>query len=157
MTDRITCVHEAAHACVAIVRGWDVRLVQVHRPGTRADGSAGRCEVASWRTEVNTDPVGVLCFLLSGAAAERRLTGRTSPRDAHDREIAALLAASICERDDPHDPRVRSLLASVETLARALMYDETIWRAVERVAAALQRQGVLSGRDVQLHLREARR
>jgi len=36
------------------------------------------------------------------------------------------------------------------------MYDPLVWRAVERTAAALQRAGTLSGRDVAVILREAR-
>ena len=63
----------------------------------------------------------------------------------------------ILELDDTHHPRVRALVASAEAMALALMYDATVWRAIERVAAALQRKGVLSGRDVQLALRESRR
>jgi hypothetical protein len=128
----------------------------VHPPGAHpAEG--GRCHIIDWRRELNTDPVRCLVYVLAGAASEQRLVGRTSPGDGDDREKAAILASSICEVDDLQHPRVRGLLASAETAALAMMHNETTWRAIERVAADLQRRGTLTGRDVQVHLREARR
>jgi hypothetical protein len=158
VTDRVTAFHEAGHAVAATVFGLDLRLVTVHQPGTRADDTAGSCELSSKLTELDRDPHRVLTYILAGAAAERRLTGRTSPRDAKDRAGAATVASFILEIEDEQHPSVRGLVAAAEAQAVALMYcDETVWRAVERVAKDLQRKGRLTGRDVQLCLREARR
>ncbi len=155
-TDHVTAIHESAHSVVACVFGFVVGLVQLHQPGARPN-EAGRCELASWRQDLNEDPARVLVFVLSGAAGEKRLTGRTSPRDGFDRELAAGIASTILELEDTRHPRVRALVASAEAQARALMCDEIVWRAVERCATALQRSGVLSGRAVQVILREAKR
>ena len=152
--DRITAIHESAHATIAMQFGFDVRRVLLHRPGARVD-EAGRCETSSWRQDLNADPVRALCYLLAGAAGERRLSGRTSSRDATDRAQAATVASVICEVDDESHPRVRALMHAAETMALGLMYDPVVWTAIERVAAALERKRELSGRDVALVLREA--
>ena len=78
-------------------------------------------------------------------------------RATTDRAEAVRRAAALCQCTDVDDPRVRARLASAEAMAVALMYDPIIWKAIELTAKALERNSFLSGRDVQLLLREAKR
>lgn len=105
--DRITAVHEAGHSVIAAQFGFEIAHVVVHPPGAHAD-ELGHCKVASWRADLNRDPHRAVVYLLCGGAAETQLTGRTSPRDASDRALAAGVAATIYESDDDDDPRART-------------------------------------------------
>lgn len=153
MTTHEIAIHEAGHGVTATQYGFPVRHVQLH-PQARRDGEAGQCLIASWLRTVDGDPSRALVYMMSGGAAERRLTGRHARGDASDREMAIHLASLIREKP-VDDPETVKMVARAETIAFAQMLNPTTWRAIERVAAALVQKHTLSGRDVRLLVREA--
>lgn len=144
--DPLVAIHEAGHACLGAMSGMDVRTVILHRPGARQE-EAGRVELHDMAAERDADPTRFLIFLLAGAAAEKRACGRYTPRDAHDRHIAALFAA-VTLNEEPDSARVRSMLEAVQLVANARIADDATWHWIERVAKQLVRRRRLTGRDV---------
>jgi hypothetical protein len=149
--DVLTSIHEAGHAVIASQFGLDVRHVQMHRDG------GGCCEIRSWLEEVNNDPIVALVYMFAAGAAEQRLTGRPSVRDAVDRAQALELARVMHDHAAAADPRVVAALRAAEALATAAVQNATTWAHIERTARALRRRKQLSGRDVQELRREAGR
>jgi hypothetical protein len=149
MRDRTTAFHEAGHATFASMRGYDIRrvLLQPHRDLGPDEG--GRCEVADAAAEIDAYPADFLIYLLAGAAAERRLVGRTSDRADFDVRQAREVAASALQQD-PASEAVSSIVASATALAHAKMCDDRIWKWVDVTARRLLKRGVLTHRDVQL-------
>jgi hypothetical protein len=92
--------------------------------------------------------------MLAGAAAERRQTGHTSPRDEADREEAWTMCSVYLKDATPET--IRTEMAAAEAIALAAMHNEDLWAWIQRTANALARRRRLSGRDV-AELREARR
>ena len=151
--DYITAVHEAGHALVGACYGYDVKCAVVHVTNSRQD-EGGRVELHDWNGERDANPNRFLVYVLAGAAAERHATGHYSSRDAADREYAATLCAVYLNADITSDA-VRKEMDIADTLARAMMHDDDLWRWIERVSKALTKRRRLTGRDIH-ELREAR-
>ena len=156
--DPIAAIHEGGHAVVAACAGYDIREVVLHPIGSRPD-EAGHCLLQSdWEAELRADPIGFLVYLFSGGSAEKRGCGSTSARGAQDVETAAFIAAEIIhDGADANSARVQGTLRAAAAIADSRMAIPGTWRAVQRVADALRRRRRLTGRDVQLLLREAQR
>lgn len=144
--DDLVALHEAAHGVVAQMSGMDVRAITLHRADARQD-ERGRCELWNYADERDADATRFLIFLLAGASAEKRATGKYTPRDANDRHIASLLA-SVTLNEAPDSPRVRTMLTNAQLIANARIADETTWGWIQRVAAQLVRRRRLTGRDI---------
>jgi hypothetical protein len=95
-----------------------------------------------------------LVYACSGSSAEQRLCGHTSARNARDVEIATAAAVVFHDGADAHSAKVRGTLCAAQAIADSRMLMPGTWRAVQRVADALRRRRRLTGRDVQLLLRE---
>jgi hypothetical protein len=149
-------LHEAAHAVIACCAGFDIREVVLHPTETRA-AEGGRCVLWDQTAEFYRDPFGFLVYACSGSSAEQRLYGHTSARNARDVEIATAAAVVIHDGADANSARVQGALRAAAAIADARMQTGAIWESVQRVADALRRRRRLTGRDVQLLLREAQR
>lgn len=147
MTERQTCAHEGGHCAIAVQYGYSIRRVVVH-PRRTPTGEAGLTELHSFENAIDADPARALVYVLAGGAAERRLTGRKDCGDLRDREQAIAIASIIHEKKPLDHADIAATVARAELIARALMLDPTVWRAVEAVAKALERQRRLSGREV---------
>ena len=119
--DPVAAYHEAGHCIAGLHRGFWIRSLTLS-PGD--PHKAGCCELpASWEEDYLTaDPIGFLVYTFAGGAAEKRLTGQTSARDAQDRETASAIASIIVhDGADAQDPRVQATLRTCAVLADALM------------------------------------
>ena len=154
--DHLVAIHEAGHAVIAATSGMDVRQVVLHRAGSRQD-ERGRCELFEFGAERDADMPRYIRYCLAGAAAEKRATGNYSERDRNDvRQAHTLTYVMLNVESD--SPRVKAHFDSEQTIVDALMWDDTIWKWVQRVADALVKKRRLTGRDIhELRPAEARR
>src|SRR3954469_18994985 len=137
--DEATAYHEAGHAVVALALDRPVHRVSVLPNRDRS----GQCEFGKGVFRPSEDWLErEILIALAGVAAEARRTG-TYAWDEADRDLRyarRLLLQRASERSlERHE---RRMLAKVEHL----LADEGHWRAVERIAAELLKQGVISGR-----------
>ena len=130
-------------------------MVERSQNGARAD-EAGHCLLGDdWEAELRADPFPFLVQLLSGISAEKRAYGAASARGAQDVETAEAIASEVIHGGaDVQSAKVQATLRAAMVIADSRMQIPDTWRAVQRVAAALRRRHRLSGRDVQLLLRE---
>jgi hypothetical protein len=150
--DFITCLHEGAHAVVAVLKGMGVKRVLVHRT-VRPDGEAGICELADMQDDIATDPWSVVEMTLASDAAERRYAGRASPRGEADRAFARNLIAVTLSQEPGHQD-VHTLFEAHERIADGVVANPTTWLVIERVARQLRRYRTLTGADVRAIARD---
>jgi ATP-dependent Zn protease len=144
--DEATAFHEAGHAVVALALDRPVARVSVLPGGD----FLGICHFAKGVFRPSKDWVEQeILISLGGIAAEARRTGEYAWDAAERDEQYALRLATRRAGERQADRLVRRLLAKVENL----LADEDCWRAVEAIAAALLRTGVISGRAAR-HLYE---
>ena len=158
--DYLVAVHEAGHAVVAVMSGIAVKAVLLHRGSKQGEcgPERGRCELFDASAERDADASQFLKYILAGAAAEKRATGKYSERDGYDVDHAVTLARAMLDDWTPDSQRVRAVVQAAQTVTNVCMLDDTIWRWVNRVAKALVTFRRLSGRQVyELRPREARR
>jgi hypothetical protein len=144
--DYLAALHEAGHATVACMFGFDVKVAVLHAVGA-SQSEAGRVELRDHVFEIDDDPTRYLTYLLSGAAAEKRQTGSYSKRDASDL-AQALTAAAVVLNVDRDSPRAVTAVRDAQALANALMLNNALWEWVQRVAAALIQRRRLTGRQI---------
>jgi len=138
MSESLIAHHEAAHACLAILRGVPVR----------------RCSIVPTRTTrghmLPAIPTGaieisdLIVMWLAGDAAERRVAG-TAALSENDIAHASMLVAALAGAE-LDSPAVTASLARFQLLADAQV--ALHWSWIERVASALLRKGTLDGGDV---------
>jgi ATP-dependent Zn protease len=137
--DETTAYHEAGHAVLALALGRPVQRVNV-LPNQEA---LGQCQFGKGAFRPSQDWLErEILISLGGLAAEARHTGHHAwdgaARDCqHVRRLAM-------QRAGPRQAErlLRRLLAKAEHL----LARECHWRAVERIASELLRQGAISGR-----------
>ncbi len=135
-----TAYHEAGHAVVALALGRPV-----HRVSALADREfAGTCHFGKAVFRPSEDWLEREALIaLAGLAAEARFTGVYAYDGAgRDRRYVAELALQRAGNARKAERLERRLLSKVEHL----LAQEANWRAVERIAAELQKSGAISGR-----------
>jgi hypothetical protein len=123
-----------------------VRQVRVHEPFSHPE-HAGMCHVHDHVAEIDERPFAYLVYLLAGAAADWKVSGRNNSGDAEDRK-QAMIVASISLEVERECPRVIERVQTAELVARALVQDDTNWKWIERVARVLMKKRTLSGREI---------
>jgi ATP-dependent Zn protease len=143
-----TAYHEAGHAVVALALGRPV-----HRISIRADRERlGTCEFGKSVFRPSEDWLEREALIaLGGLAAEARFSGVYELAGAaKDRRYVARLALQRTGDARKAERLERRLLSKTEHL----LAQEDNWRAVERIAAELLREGTISGRAAR-HLFDA--
>lgn len=157
--DRQTAIHEAGHAVVAHSFGWRLRLasivprhdgangyVAMDRPIVRATRSQGR-RVREMR-QIQSE---LVCILLAGQTAVRRLWGDAAPMGMAEGDYQASISLlSLLATDAPQQALMWSAL---EAEAEGRLGRQ--WDTVVALADELQRRRTLSGRSVTAFLRKA--
>lgn len=159
---RATAVHEAGHAVVAVLEGFEVRHVMARRLASSDTGGycwTGSAVSASDADEAMRQPkpaatlsamgrplVASLQYVVAGYLAERRHTGRSTDGGSSDRRDArALLGEALgLTADDGVVGRV--LTQVIEPLTSEAV--EAHWPWIERVAHALLWHTRITGDDV---------
>jgi ATP-dependent Zn protease len=140
LSDRLTAVHEAGHAVVALAVGRQVHRVSILPNQTRL----GVCELKKGRAK----PSGTLLedeivILLAGVAAEGRLTGHYDwNAGARDIRYADQLIESRAATAKQVERMRRRMMDRVEHL----LDGEATWAAVEVIADQLIQHRTISGR-----------
>lgn len=168
-TLEIRAFHEAGHALVALLEGFDVRRVTIARRGR----VAGACEYgfavprhASRRTLRGVVRATAAVALAGSAAQDREALGRglvpVDPRSgapfplfAPGAEDDERIATRFARRLHPALPARRAFLGRVRTRVEAVLDDPGAWAAVRRLARALVRERTLSGADAARTARRA--
>ncbi len=141
-------IHEAGHAVLAHVVGWQIKLVVVEPP------SQGRCETGD---EENQHKLDQICFLYSGPAASARQQGRTladlleayPDRWATDRQRIDELAEAL-------EPVLSADETKREEQRRAEEFIAEHWPAVTALAEALTERLEIPGDEAHAIIAHAR-
>lgn len=137
--DPATAYHEAGHAAVALALGRPVHRVSV-LPNQEL---LGKCEFRKGVQRPSDDWIETeILIALGGMVAEARHTGKFD-RPAADRDLRyarKLMLYRASERS--LDRYERRMVAKTDNL----LADDSVWRAVELMAAELMKLGVISGR-----------
>ena len=132
--------HEAGHAVVALALGRPVHRVSV-RP---SEQWLGRCEFRKGRLRASQDPVETeILIMLAGLAAEARHTGEYA-WDGADHDL--WYVRSLTERRAGGEKQAERLERRMLDKTEHELDRPGVWEAVERIAAALLRETVISGR-----------
>lgn len=137
--DPATAYHEAGHAAVALALDRPVHRVSV-LPNQEL---LGKCEFRKGVQRPSDDWIETeILISLAGMVAEARHTGRYD-REAAGRDLRyarKLMLYRASERS--LDRFERRMVSKTENL----LNDESVWKAVELMAAELMKLGVISGR-----------
>jgi ATP-dependent Zn protease len=135
----LTAYHEAGHAVIALALDRPVHRVSVLPNQDRA----GQCEFKKGVSRPSEDSLErEILIALAGFAAEARHSGTYAFEEA-DRDLRFVRRLVLERKSERTAARYEErLLAKVE----AMLGEESIWQAVELIAAELLRQGVISGR-----------
>jgi ATP-dependent Zn protease len=146
-----TAYHEAGHAVMALALGRPVDRVSI-RPSKE---QLGVCHFRKPVFRPSEDWVErEMLIALAGLAAEAKFTGTYAWEEAdRDRRYAAGLARERAGNAKQAERLERRLLAKAEHL----LSQDGNWRAVERLAAELLRQGEISGRAARHLFEECQR
>jgi ATP-dependent Zn protease len=138
--DEATAYHEAGHAVMALALGRTVSFVTI-RPDRR---HLGICEFGKPVLRPTEDWLErEMLIALAGLAAEAMRTGEYAWEEAgKDRDYALDLA----EKRAGNARQAERLERRVLSKAEHLLAKPAHWRAVERLAGELLRQGEVSGR-----------
>lgn len=137
--DEATAYHEAGHAVLALALGRQVHAVDILPNGERL----GVCEFRKAAFRPSEDWIErEILIALGGIAAEARHTG-VHAWEAAGRDwqyVRDLVVERAGER------RAERLAHRLLSKAEHLLAKEGHWRAVEQIAAALLKNGMISGR-----------
>src|SRR5436309_1141658 len=135
--DSATAYHEAGHAVIALALDRPVHRVSVLPNRERL----GQCEFGKGVARPSQDRLErEILIALAGLAAEARHTGTYGIAEA-DRDLR-YVRRLVLQRSSPRQAErlERRLLTKVEYL----LANEGYWRAVDRIASELLKQGVIS-------------
>lgn len=144
--NELTAYHEAGHAVIALALDRPVHRVSILPNRERL----GQCEFGKGVFRPSEDSLErEILIALAGLAAEARHSG-TYAMDEADRDLRYVRRLVLQRKSERAAPRYEErMLAKVE----ALLGEDTVWQAVELIAAELLKHGVISGRAAR-HLYE---
>ena len=148
---RLTAIHEAGHAAVAMHVGIGIRRVTIAPTGA-AQGKASHYPIGKWfqpdievTTRTRTRIERSIMVFWAGTLAEELIGGRAEPDGAtHDRDMIVQLATFIC--GDPEE--TSAYIEWLRLRCRNLLQTPLVRRAVDAITDALVERTTLRGTEI---------
>jgi hypothetical protein len=141
VSDLPTAVHEAAHACIAVVAGAEIDRAEVFPPGAALpDGGRGYCRYMPFGIEAEQRKPLIWA---AGAVAEAILLHGRAPTRA---QVDALLAVHGTDGEELR--RLAFAAGTVPNPLAVLPLALKAWPAISELAVKLDIAGVIHHRDV---------
>jgi hypothetical protein len=152
--DHLICIHEAAHAVIALYQREPLYSVEIHeRGGATKQAEAAVPEATAIQRLQDIGPVSpevvrhTLINFLAGAVAEHRLIGRSIGYSGDLR-----IAQSLLDTTDLNSERRHALVLSAMTEAERIV--TLYWPCVESLANRLGNIRYMTGDQVRAYLRD---